>query len=284
MAGCLFYYQPHSANAGWGFFSCITFGKNGILKLFKFRGGQILAYDNIYFFIDDTGVLDVPEHSPFFCYSGYMILGTHHKSDVIRQFSAISNELKRQYLVGEVKGSTFDKTDKSQLRDELRLLKVMYKHKSVFPLTVRVNNARLQQSIFADAANRTRYKNYILKRLVKESICREIASGRINPEHALNIRMFIDEEAQRTSGIYSLEQSIFAEALDGIQNWNYGMMFRPFLFNRSTKIRINYVDSARNRPVQTADILANLFYYFLENEFDTDKLIDTPKFIYRLEP
>ncbi|MCI1895243.1 MAG: DUF3800 domain-containing protein [Lactobacillus sp.] len=243
-----------------------------------------MAYDHVYFFVDDTGVLDVPKHSPFFCYSGYMILGTHHKSDVIRQFSAISNDLKQQYGVSEVKGSTFDKSDKSQLRDEIRLQKVMYKHKSVFPIAVKVNNGELKSNIFSSASNRTRYKNYVLKRLIKAALCHQIQTGLIDPNHALNIKVYIDEETQRTSGLYSLEESIFAEAFDGIQNWNYGMSFAPFLFNRASKIRIEYVDSAQNRPVQTADILANLFYYFLENGYDISKLVGDSKCIYRWEP
>ncbi|WDF83654.1 DUF3800 domain-containing protein [Lacticaseibacillus pabuli] len=243
-----------------------------------------MSYEHIYFFIDDTGVLDVPEHSPFFCYSGYMILGTHHKSDVLRQYSAISNSMKEQYDVREVKGSTFDKTDKSQLRDEFRLMKIMYRHKSVFPLTVRVDNARLRSSVFHTEDNRTRFKNYILKRLIKDALCKQISVGLINPDRPLDIKIFIDEEAQRTSGIYSLDQSIYSEALDGIHNWDFGAYFEPFLYNRDTKIKVDYVDSATNRPVQCADILANLFYYFIENDYDITKLTGVSNFVYRREP
>lgn len=222
---------------------------------------------DLFFFLDDSGVLDNRAPSNYFCYAGYLIVGKDAKNGCIRKFRSIASELKQQYSVPEIKGSSFNKDYGKQIQDELRLYKCMIKADSCYSLILEVDVRNLLRVDFSNKYSVMRYKNYAVKMLIKKAIERIIENGTIEPDGITNIKVLIDEEHQATNGIYNLKETITSELYDGISNWDYGSYHAPILSNKAQSIiNVAYCDSCKAIPVQTADILANLYHNALDQD------------------
>lgn len=222
---------------------------------------------DIYFFIDDSGVLDFCENEDYFLYCGYMIIGKDNKNNLIRKYTAVRNEISKYYPgVNEIKGNIFNKNHKFDFNQQLRLYKVM-NNELCYPLILRIDNKFIYKTILNDRSSKIRYKNFALKLLIKNGIQKSLNDGVISDDMLFNIRVLVDEEGQATNGLYSLEESIKEELFYGIINWNYANSFNPILTNKTSSISVTYCDSKNVRPVQTADILANLCYFFLHQNY-----------------
>lgn len=226
------------------------------------------GFKDVYFFIDDSGVFDIPENELFFCYCGYMIIGNNVKNSLMRKYTDIIKELKKEYPFDEIKGCIFDKRKNKELQQELRLYKCM-KDGLCYKLIAEINNSRIYDYIRQSKRSKTRYKNYVIKLLVKNALEKAIIDHKILPSDKFNIHLMVDEEGVSTDGIYNLQETIWAELYDGIQNFDYGTFHRLILTNRLSKVNVRYCQSCQYTPIQSADILANLYYFFLREGYDT---------------
>lgn len=218
---------------------------------------------NVYFFIDDSGVFDFAKNEEYFLYCGYMIIGNSSKANLLRKYNAVRNKIAKQYpLEKEIKGRIFNKNIGGELRDQLRLYKVM-KNDYCYSLILEVKNRYIYNYILDDKKSKTRYKNYALKMMIKEALLRSLEDGVIE-DTRLNIKVMIDEEGQSTNGIYDLEETIRSELFHGVYNFDYGTFHEPVFHSLDSRVKVDYCSSEIVRPVQTADILANLCYFFLK--------------------
>ena len=120
--------------------------------------------------------------------------------------------------------------------------------------------------ILADKKSICRYKDYVLKRCVKNKLKRLIADGTISKDEDIKISIYIDEQLTATNGYYDLRDSIMEELQYGIANFDYGIR-HPHLFDSEVTVSIQYCDSSTNYMIQASDILANRIWtsYRIQN-------------------
>ena len=241
-------------------------------------------FTDIYFFIDDSGVFDFATNEKYFLYCGYMIIGNQNKDNLLRKYNSVRDEIAKDYPgETEIKGRVFNKKIGHELRDQLRLYKVM-RNNYCYSLILEVRNKYIYDYILSDKRSKTRYKNYALKMMIKSALIKALKDGAIN-DTLLNIKILVDEEGQSTNGIYDLEESVRSELFHGVQNFDYGTFHEPIFHEQSSLVKVTYCSSESVRPVQTADILANLCYFFLHTDsYDIGYFTKYDRCIYKQLP
>lgn len=202
----------------------------------------------VIFFFDDSGVLHKNEPSGYFIYAGYVFTDR-----------SVLDVAKRKYI------SANKKLKKALNRsDELKAANLEAKHKRALFNSVReydsvdvvVDISRVYDYILEDKKSICRYKDYVLKRCVKNKLKRLVADGTISKSEDITISIYIDEQLTATNGYYDLRDSIREELKYGIPNFDYGIR-HPHLFDANVTVNIHYCDSSKNYMIQASDILAN---------------------------
>lgn len=212
------------------------------------RGGGFIISQEVFFFFDDSGVLHTNEPSGFFVYAGYIFTNRNMLEAAKRKYIHANKMLKR--ALNRV--------------DELKAANLKAKHKRALfnsvaefdSISVAVDISRVYQYILSDKKSICRYKDYILKRCVKEKLKALIADGVISKDEDIKISIFIDEQLTATNGYYDLRDSIAEELEHGIANFDYGIK-HPHLFDAHVTVNIQYCNSSQNYLIQASDILAN---------------------------
>lgn len=206
----------------------------------------------VYFFFDDSGVLHENEQSGFFVYAGYVFVGESEKANAQRRYRKLVKNIKQaNNLDGELKAFGLENKHKRSL------VKVLSQYESV---SATVEIKRVYPYILSDKLSRFRYKDYILKRIIKMKIQDLISHGVISADEDLSIKIFIDEQHTATNGWYDLKESITEELTKGISNFNYGHFYPPIL-NAKLSVSIKYCDSKYNYLIQASDLLANYIWH-----------------------
>lgn len=240
-------------------------------------------FTDVYFFIDDSGVFDFAKNEEYFLYCGYMVIGNLHKDNLLRAYNSVRDKIAEEYPnEKEIKGRIFNKKIGHELRDQLRLYKVM-KSDYCYSLILEVKNKCIYDYILRGKKSKTRYKNYALKMIVKEALLKALKDGVID-DTLLKIKILVDEEGQSTNGIYGLEESVRSELFHGVHNFDYGTFHEPIFHEQNSLVKVTYCRSEDVRPVQTADILANLCYFFLHNDYSLNYFTKRDKCIYKTLP
>lgn len=219
-----------------------------IIKQYFTRKGMIEISQEVIFFFDDSGVLHKNEPSGYFVYAGYVFTSRKDLEAAKRKYINANKKLKQAL------GRT----------DELKAAKLSAKHRrSLFnsvrkcdSVAVAVNISKVYNHILSDKKSICRYKDYVLKRCVKNQLETLIANNRISKDEDITISIYIDEQLTATNGYYDLRDSIMEELQHGIVNFDYGIK-HPHVFNSNVTVNIHYCDSSKNYMIQASDILAN---------------------------
>lgn len=205
----------------------------------------------LYFYFDDSGVLHKNNEIGKFVYAGYAFVSRLNMEQARREYRSLSerigNELGR---TGEIKAYRLENKYRRALYN------VMRKWDS---LAATINIDKLYNAILNNKKSICRYKDFVIKRLVKKQIKLWLNDNRINAEEDTRIFVFMDEQLTATDGIYSLSETIFEELRNGIRNFDYGTFYPPLLKGK-LDVQVRYVDSSRDYLVQASDILANRIY------------------------
>ncbi|MBL8121526.1 DUF3800 domain-containing protein [Candidatus Saccharibacteria bacterium] len=215
-------------------------------------------------YLDDSGVFTIGEKSKFFVYGGYSF--TNDKDRLTAK-----NVYKKRVL--QIKAGLGLGAD-----DELKAAMLNAKHKrSLFEilknynsLDCAVNIDNVYPSILENKLSVHRYKDYVLKRLIKIEIERLISAGSVDPFRAAALRVYIDQQHTSTDGYYTLSESISEELNHGIHNFEYGVFHAP-LFKAPVSVKIEFCDSKHHYLIQASDILANRA--FTAYNFNLSKLM-----------
>lgn len=148
--------------------------------------------------------------------------------------------------------------------DELKAANLSAKHKRSLFNSVReydsvgvvVDISRVYDYILSDKKSICRYKDYILKRCVKNKLKTLITNRKISADDDIVLSIYIDEQLTATNGYYDLRDSIAEELMYGIANFDYEIR-HSHLFNSKVTVNIHYCDSSTNYMIQASDILAN---------------------------
>ena len=202
----------------------------------------------VIFFFDDSGVLHRNEPSGYFVYAGYVFTDRTELESAKRKYIHANKEIKRS--LGR--------------NDELKAFNLQAKHKRALYNSVReydsvavvVDISRVYNYILEDKKSICRYKDYVLKRCVKNKLKKLITDGKITKDEDIKISIFVDEQLTATNGYYDLRDSIIEELRYGIINFDYGVR-HSHVFDSNVHVEIQYCDSSRNYMIQASDILAN---------------------------
>ncbi|CCX58815.1 putative uncharacterized protein [Blautia hydrogenotrophica CAG:147] len=209
---------------------------------------MILISQKVFFFFDDSGNLHRNEPSGYFVYAGYVFTDRRELESAKRKYIHANKKLK------EALGRD----------DELKAANLKSKHKRALFNSVKVYESvaavvdisRVYDYILNDKKSICRYKDYVLKRCVKNRLKKFITDGCLSKNEDITISIFIDEQLTATNGYYDLRDSIAEELRYGIVNFDYGIR-HPHVFDADVTVNIEYCDSSKNYLIQASDILAN---------------------------
>lgn len=202
----------------------------------------------VYFYIDDSGVLH--RNEDYFVYAGYVFLNAKQKDIAYWKYKKLSDSIRDSLnLSGELKSFGLDVKHKRSL---YRILK------NEHSFAAYVDNKRVYDSIMSQKKSRHRFKDYILKRVIKNKVNQLIRMNLINPNEHITLNINIDEQLTATDGYYDLEHSVYEELVNGIINFNYQAHYQPILHG-GAKINVKFLDSKNDYLIQASDVLANRF-------------------------
>lgn len=205
---------------------------------------------HVYFFFDDSGVFHINEPSGYFVYAGFVFSDRVEMETAKRKYINANRKIKNALgydRVTELKAAGLASKHKRAL------LNSVLEYESV---SVSVELARVYGYIMENKKSRCRYKDYILKRCIKNKLLDMISRGIIKSDEDTVIDINIDEQLTATDGYYDLRDSISEELQHGIVNFNYGVT-HPKVFLCDVRVNIKYCESKNNYLIQASDVLAN---------------------------
>lgn len=208
----------------------------------------------INFYIDDAGVLHNNAPGGVFVYAGLCFLDNKGKESASRRYHAVALQIKNgAHIDGEVKASKLEPKHKGSLFSTISQEDLIF---------LKVNNHDVRDTIMDDKKSIHRYKDYILKRIVKQKIIEYVEDSKIDIHKDICINLMVDEQGTATNGVYNLQSSIYEELKSGISNFDYGKFFPP-IFPKETNVEVHvlFCDSATNTLIRAADIVANRVWY-----------------------
>lgn len=214
------------------------------------KGGAAMNED-LYIFIDDSGKFD--KNNTFFIYGCVYFYGLKEKDKASRlclkikkDFFCSNNEMKFSKIVG-----TDGKPDRK------KRLKIAKKFGRFNTCCSHVSIPHIERVDLDNFESRCRYKDYMIKRMVVKIVESLVHNDQIDPDLQLNIRLFIDQQENRSNGKYDLEQSISRELTGQINRKTFlGMRKSNEILKMEPKIKLKFCKSHNHILIQAADIVA----------------------------
>jgi hypothetical protein len=226
---------------------------------------QESATQDIYVYIDDSGVFHPNSPRGYFIYGGYVFLDKGSKTKSLSRYKKLSREINVELgRTGELKA--FGLATKHK-----RALFNIMKNEESFCCVVRLS--QINKVILDNKLSIHRYKDYALKIAIKRKLEELISETKVQDNIKTNLCIMIDEQHTASNGYYKLQQSIYEELRHGIKNFDYGV-FHPPIFTNDLTVSVMFCDSSKNPLVQASDILANRFLGSFTN--DNEKLRRKP--------
>lgn len=205
------------------------------------------------------------EPSRYFVYAGYVFVDRGTLEAAKRKYISANKKLKKAlHRIDELKAANLTAKHKRALFNSVR------EYDSVEAV---VDISKVYDHILADKKSVCRYKDYVLKRCVKNKLKHLIVDGIISKDEETVISIYIDEQLTATNGYYDLRDSIREELQYGIANFDYGIR-HPHLFDAKVIVNIKYCDSSLNYMIQASDILANRIWTSYRNQDRNLRQID----------
>lgn len=208
----------------------------------------------VFIYVDDSGVLHEHAKNRYFIYAGYVFLDKKTKNDARRKYIALNKEIKKaneKYLeLEELKASKIDRKHKYSL------FKVLKNYES---LSISVDIESIYDGILSNSRSIIRYKDFAMKKMIKEKFKILISEGKIDPDEDIELIIHIDNQNIATNGYYNLRESIIEEFKYGIYNYDYGKLHKNII-NGNMNVCVEYCDSKTETLIQAADILANRIF------------------------
>lgn len=203
----------------------------------------------IYISLDDSGKLNSKEK--YLVYAGLFFTNKKELERFKALYKNIRNEISKKYIynnIDELKGHTLKN------KDRLRLLRFIHRYSTAGLV---VDNSQIQkQEVLFSKDSKGRYRDYVIKLLIKDIIIDLIKKEKIDPYKPVALIINMDQESAKTNGRYKLNEGIYEELVKGIINYNYGFKTTPILFNKLT-VKIYMQNSKDSLIIQASDIIAN---------------------------
>ena len=203
----------------------------------------------VYISLDDSGKLNYKEK--YLVYAGLFFTNRDELNHFKSLYKKIRDDIAKKDIyknVEELKGYTL------KSKDRLRLLRFVYRFNTTGLI---VDNSKIEkQDILSSKDSKGRYRDYVIKLLIKSIIIDLINKKQIDPNKQTVLIINMDQETAKTNGRYKLDEGIYEELVKGINNYNYGFKTTPILFNKLT-VKIYTQNSKDSIIIQASDIIAN---------------------------
>lgn len=200
----------------------------------------------IFIYLDDSGVLHKNSKEQFFIYAGFVFLSKKEKDRALAIYKSAVKKIQNN-TNKEIKAYGTKNKNKRFLVSQLSYCE---------SFSCIVDKQKIYDSILDNKKSIHRYKDYCIKRAAKAKIANMINRKIIDPAKPTVLRFFIDNQPTSTDGIYNLRESIKEELKNGIANFDYGIKHAP-LFTGDLDVQTKFCDSSTHPLIQASDILAN---------------------------
>lgn len=218
----------------------------------------------IRFYADDSGNLHRNERSGHFVYGGYVFTDKGFMDQKHREYRSLAESICEKLNIEEAKAFHLKPKHKRSLMNVMRDVESFSSVSKV---------SQVYDSILDNKRSRCRFKDYVLKRAIKQKLVKMIAERKIDPNLPTRLTIFIDEQPTATNGFYALRESIHEEFTSGFHSFDYNTR-HPNVFNSILHVEVHYRSSHANFLIQASDILANRVWSGTITKNDT--LLDVP--------
>ena len=234
----------------------------------------------IYINIDDSGKLVSSEKIAVS--AGVVFTSKREKDKFITQYRSIVQELKCRYCKTNIEeceqNISCPELKHNMLKPEHNRQLMNYIKKYMILCCV-INNDKVYSNIKNDTASRGRFLDYSLKLLIKKTVKGLIKERRIDADKAIRLIINIDEQTTKTNGYYNLRDGIYEELKYGINNFNYGCVYKPVV-NSDLDVRVCYQKSEKSYLIQASDLVAGTVRnLYLRNSGDAMEFSKRTEFI-----
>lgn len=206
-------------------------------------------------FIDDSGVFH--SNHNYFVYAGFCFISDEAKISAKKRYRTLNTKIKKStHASGELKASNVERKHKNALYKVLR---------DEISFSVVVKLSEIKSSIMTDKKSRQRFKDYALKRVVKNLFKKMLHQELIDKNDDIELFVNIDQQGFATNGLYGLGDGILEELRHGITNFNYGIVHPPILEGEFV-VHTKSCVSENDYLIQAADILANRIWNSYEKQ------------------
>lgn len=219
--------------------------------------------NEIFIVMDDSGKLNSNENSCIF--GGLFFYSSKDYMNFINKYKSVIDSIKCKYCDQtinncdnnciEIKGTT-----RISPKDRRRIFNLIKKENNY---GVFIDNKKVYKAIMDSKSSRGRFCDYAQKRVIKEIVLYSIQNKKIDVNKPLHLYIKIDESKTKSNGYYNLKDSIYEELVNGIINYDYGMIHTPILKN-GLKISAKNYDSKKHFGIQSADIMS----HYLHNQYE----------------
>lgn len=203
----------------------------------------------IYVSLDDSGKLN--NNEKYLVYAGLFFTDKKELDQFKAKYKKIRNQIAKKDVyanIEELKGYTLEN------KDRLRILRFVHKYSTAGLV---VNNSQIgKQDILYSKDSKGRYRDYVIKLLIKDIVIDLIKRKIIDPYKPVTLIVNMDQESAKTNGRYKLDEGIYEELVKGIINFNYGFKTSPILFG-GLNVKIYTQNSKDSIIIQASDIIAN---------------------------
>lgn len=203
----------------------------------------------IYISLDDSGKLNSNEK--YLVYAGLFFTSKKELDKFKGKYKKIRDQIAKKDIyanIEELKGYTLES------KDRLRILRFVHKYSTAGLV---VNNSQIEkQDILYSKDAKGRYRDYVIKLLIKDIVIDLIKRKIIDPYKNVTLIVNMDQESAKTNGRYKLDEGIYEELVKGIINFNYGFKTAPVLFG-GLNVKIYTQNSKDSIIIQASDIIAN---------------------------
>lgn len=203
----------------------------------------------IYISLDDSGKLNSNEK--YLVYAGLFFTSKKELDKFKAKYKKIRDQIAKKDIytnIDELKGYTLES------KDRLRILRFVHKYSTAGLV---VNNSQIEkQDILYSKDAKGRYRDYVIKLLIKDIVIDLIKRKIIDPYKSVTLIVNMDQESAKTNGRYKLDEGIYEELVKGIINFNYGFKTPPVLFG-GLNVNIYTQNSKDSIIIQASDIIAN---------------------------
>lgn len=241
----------------------------------------------IYIYIDDSSVFQIKNlmNNPKFYYSGLFFASREAKE--IAEIKYLEWEkyvrcLKKSFSgfnyfafycknhKKELKGSNLKNNEKklffNLINSQWITITWIADIRKIFEYNNRkilIKNQNKITNLWGNSKDILTYKQYAIKRIVKEGINKMILQNQINPNKKTLVKINIDYQNQSISNAYyqSLEEWVFKELIGAVNSLNNNALFKK----DNLKVKIQYLDSKENPLIRAADVFANANYKMNQN-------------------